>query len=243
MNIHNLKNIIIFETDDFIVINKPSVLLSVPDRKQSEPSLKDMLLQRYGTIFTVHRLDKGISGIIVYAKNEAAHKALSQIFEGREAEKYYLGLVHGQLMNATGSIEAPMMQHPGKETKMMVHTKGKASQTDYEVLESFHRFSWVKFRIHTGRTHQIRVHMQHTGNSIVCDEVYGTADPVYLSALKRNFHLSKKEETERPILSRLALHSVQLKFRLGGEEYNFEAEVPKDLRAALQQLRKLQPKL
>jgi len=85
--------------------------------------------------------------------------------------------------------------------------------------------------------------MQHTGNSIVCDEVYGTADPVYLSALKRNFHLSKKEETERPILSRLALHSVQLKFRLGGEEYNFEAEVPKDLRAALQQLRKLQPKL
>ena len=107
------------------------------------------------------------------------------------------------------------------------------------MLENFRLFSWVKFRLHTGRTHQIRVHMQHIGHSIVCDELYGSDEPVYLSSLKRNYHLSKKEESERPILSRLALHSLQLKFDLNGGHYEFESEIPKDLKAMLQQLRKL----
>ena len=88
---------------------------------------------------------------------------------------------------------------------MVIHVKGKASLTDYELLEDFRLFSWVKFRIHTGRTHQIRIHMHHIGHTIVCDELYGTDEPIYLSALKRKYNLSKKEDTERPILSRLWL--------------------------------------
>ena len=95
---------------------------------------------------------------------------------------------------------------------MMTHRKGKPSITDYKVLEEFGLFSWFQFRIHTGRTHQIRVHMKHLGNPIVCDELYGDETPVLLSSIKRKFKLSKNELDERPILNRLALHSSQLKF-------------------------------
>lgn len=229
---------IIFENEQFIAINKPSGLLSIPDRLGQEISVKDLLKQKLGSIYTVHRLDRDTSGVIVFAKTEEAHKELSQLFEGREMEKYYVGLVYGQMMNSSGSIDAPIMEHPGKTTKMMTHAKGKLSLTDYEVLESFRLYSWVQFRIHTGRTHQIRVHMQHIGHSIVCDEIYGDAKPVLLSSLKKNFKLAKIAEEEKPILARLALHSSRLKFTLGGETFELEAPLPKDLRAVLQQLRK-----
>jgi 23S rRNA pseudouridine1911/1915/1917 synthase len=228
----------IFENEDFIVIDKPAGLLSIPDRTQSETSLKDMLINRYGKIFIVHRLDKETSGVIVFAKNEVTHKQLSELFEGRDVEKYYLGLVHGKMHDEKGSIDAPIMEHSVKKGRMVTHVKGKPSLTEYEVIENFRLFSWLKFRIHTGRTHQIRVHMQHIGHSIVCDELYGTDEPVFISSLKRNYHLSKNEEAEKPILSRLALHSYQLKFDLNGKRYEFEAELPKDLRATLQQLKK-----
>lgn len=230
---------ILAENEFFIAVNKPSGLLSIPDRLGEEVSLKRILTEKYGSIYTVHRLDKDTSGVIIFAKTEVAHQQLSVLFEGREMEKYYLGLVHGQILNESGSIDAPIMEHPGKTTKMMTHAKGKPSLTDYEVLESFRSYSWVQFRIHTGRTHQIRVHMQHLGHPIVCDELYGDAKPVFLSSLKKNFKLSKAAEEERPILSRLALHSYRLKFSLNNEAFDLIAEPPKDLRATLQQLRKL----
>lgn len=87
---------IIFENDDLIAINKPSGLLSIPDRIQSQPSLKDILQQRKGNILTVHRLDKETSGVILFAKNELTHKVLSQQFENRETTKYYSGFVLGK---------------------------------------------------------------------------------------------------------------------------------------------------
>ena len=233
-----MKLDILVDNDFFVAINKPSGLLSVPDRKQSEPSLKDMLLAKYGSIFTVHRLDKDTSGVIVFAKDEDTHKQLSQLFEGREVEKFYLGLVNGSLFNQQGSIDAPIMQHPADNGTMIIHAKGKPSLTDYIVLEDFKLFSWVQFQIHTGRTHQIRVHMKHIGHSIVCDPLYGDGKPVFISAIKRNYKLSKKEEEERPMLGRLALHSWKLHFTLNGTDYHLEAEPPKDMRALLQQLRK-----
>jgi 23S rRNA pseudouridine1911/1915/1917 synthase len=155
---------IILQTADFIAVNKPSGLLSIPDRLGKDISLKQVLIGKYESIYTVHRLDKDTSGIILFARTEESHKQLSQLFEGREMEKYYLGLVYGQLMNNAGSIDAPIMEHPGKTTKMMTHAKGKPSLTDYAVLESFKQYSWLQFRIHTGRTHQIRVHMHHLGH-------------------------------------------------------------------------------
>lgn len=234
-----MRPTIIFENSHFIAVNKPSGLLSIPDRLGQELSLKELLKNSYGEIYTVHRLDKDTSGIIVFAKDEETHKQLSQLFEGREVEKFYLGLVHGKLINESGSIDAAIMEHPGKTGKMVTHVKGKPSLTDYQVLESFRLYSWLQFQIHTGRTHQIRVHMQHLGHPIVCDELYGDPAPILLSALKKKFKLSKDAEQERPLMSRLALHSYKLSFTLNNERFDLEAELPKDLRAMLAQLRKL----
>lgn len=234
-----MKFDIIFESDFLIAVNKPAGLLSIPDREGKEISLKQILLEKRDEIFTVHRLDKATSGVIVFAKNETTHKQLSQLFENRETEKIYFGLVHGSISTVKGKIDEPLMPHPSGNGKMMIHTKGKPSLTEYEVLENFKRFCWIKFKIHTGRTHQIRMHAQFIGHSILCDELYGDGKPVFLSSLKKKYNLSKNELEEKPILSRLALHSASLKFILNNEEYFFEAPLPKDLKALLQQLRKL----
>lgn len=234
------KNLeIIFENDQLVVVNKPAGVLSIPDRTQSEPSLKDILIEKYGSIFTIHRLDKETSGIILFAKDDATHKFFSKQFEAHTIEKYYLGLVHGVLPNASGSIDGPIMEHAAVKGLMVVHKKGKPSLTDYEVVEAMGKYSLVKFRIHTGRTHQIRVHAKNIGHPIACDPLYGDGKPVLLSSIKKKYNLSKLEEEEKPILSRVALHSYQLKFKdAAGNHFNLTAELPKDIRALIQQLKK-----
>lgn len=231
---------IVFENDFIVAVNKPSGMLSIPDRQQSEPSLKDLLINKYQEIYTVHRLDKYTSGIIIFAKDAGTHKEISEKFQSRDVEKFYLGLINGSLLPASGRVDAAISQHPAKNGKMIVHAKGKPSVTDYETIEAFRNFSLVKYQIHTGRTHQIRVHTQYLGSSIVCDELYGNNRPVYISQVKKDYKLSKKELEEKPILNRLALHSFQLNFELNGVRYTLEAPLPKDLRALLQQLRKNQ---
>lgn len=234
-----IEEYILEEDDNLVAINKPSGLLSIPDREGKEISLKQILKSKYGDIFTVHRLDRDTSGIVVFAKNEGSHKQLSQLFEARETIKIYNGFVLGLPSQKSGTINEPIAEHPVKKGLMTVHKKGKESITEYEVLESFKLYSWMQFRILTGRTHQIRVHMKHLGNPIVCDELYGDGKPVFISSIKRKkFNLAKNEEEERPILSRLALHSLKLKFELNSKTYDLQAEPPKDLRALLQQLRK-----
>jgi 23S rRNA pseudouridine1911/1915/1917 synthase len=230
---------ILFDDIDLVVINKPAGMLSIPDRTQSEPSLKDRLIEKYGTIYTVHRLDKGTSGVIVFAKNEATHKYLSQQFEARSTTKIYQGLVMGKWPDEKGVIEEPIGEHFSHKGEMMITAEGKAAVTAYHVLENFRAYTWMQFQILTGRTHQIRVHSKHMGHPIVCDDLYGDGKPVLLSAIKRKFKLSKNEEEERPILSRLGLHAFQLSFTdIHGQLQHFEAPLPKDLRALLQQLRK-----
>jgi 23S rRNA pseudouridine1911/1915/1917 synthase len=235
----HLKDWIIFESDDFVALNKPSGLLSIPDRKGIDISLKVLLKEKYGDIFTVHRLDKETSGLIVFAKNEIAHKHLSMQFENRQTKKIYQGLVIGSLMEKKGSISSSIMEHPALNGIMIVHRKGKESLTDYEGLEDFGIYSLLQFQIHTGRTHQIRVHMKETGHPVVCDVLYGDGKPVLVSSLKSKFKLSKDAEEEKPILNRLALHAFQLTFKdTSGQLLELEAPLPKDIRATLQQLAK-----
>ena len=234
-----IKFDIIVENEHFLAINKPAGLLSIPDRVQSQPSLKDILLEKYGSIFVVHRLDRDTSGIILFAKDEATHKYLSQLFESRNVEKYYRALVLGCPAQKTGTIDGPISEHPLHKGLMQVHRNGKPSLTDYEVIEEYKSYSLLQFRLHTGRTHQIRVHSKNIGHPIACDELYGDGKPLLLSSIKRKFKLSKKEEEERPMLNRLALHSYRLKFNdAGGEIFDIVAELPKDLRALMQQLKK-----
>jgi 23S rRNA pseudouridine955/2504/2580 synthase/23S rRNA pseudouridine1911/1915/1917 synthase len=115
---------IIFENEDFIVINKPSGLLSIPDRMQSTVSLKELLQQRFEEIYTIHRLDKETSGLILFAKNKEAHQKFSQLFENREVEKYYLGIVLGVPQPYEKIIEEPIHSHAKIANKMEVNYWG-----------------------------------------------------------------------------------------------------------------------
>lgn len=234
-----LKDWLIFENNEFVVLNKPSGLLSIPDREGKEISLKELLKKEYGEIFTVHRLDRGTSGLIVFAKNAETHKNLSLQFEGGKTRKIYLGLVIGSLEVSKGTINAPIAEHPVKKGMMVIDRKGKESITEYELLCDFKIYSWMQFRILTGRTHQIRIHMKDIGHPIVCDDLYGDGKPLLVSSLKHRFKLSRDQEVEIPILGRLALHSSELEFEgLDGNKTKFEAPIPKDLRATLKQLEK-----
>ncbi|HEV7782789.1 MAG TPA: RluA family pseudouridine synthase [Chitinophagaceae bacterium] len=238
-----VRELIVFENDDLVALNKPSGLLSIPDRMGKDISLKVLLKEKYGDIFTVHRLDRDTSGLIVFAKNEASHKQLSSQFEERQTKKIYQGLVIGSPTEPKGTIDAPIAEHPALNGTMIIHRKGKESLTDYEVLEDFGVYSHLQFRIHTGRTHQIRVHMKNIGHPVVCDPVYGDGKPVLVSALKSRFKLSKDLEEEKPILGRLALHSSLLAFSdMNGKIMELEAALPKDMRATLQQLAKTKKK-
>jgi 23S rRNA pseudouridine955/2504/2580 synthase/23S rRNA pseudouridine1911/1915/1917 synthase len=229
---------ILFEDEDIIVLNKPAGLLSIPDRFGKEPSLKSLLQEKFGEIFTVHRLDQYTSGLILFAKNATAHKQLSELFEGRTIIKKYLGIVNGRPQQQ-GVVEEFMMEHPIRKGYMIIHAKGKESKTTYEVVTYFKQFALVSFQIHTGRTHQIRVHAKHIGHPIVSDDLYGDAEKLKLSSIKKkNFKLAKQEEEERPLMGRQALHAASVQFEYKGKELLLEAPLPKDLAATLKQLEK-----
>lgn len=231
---------IIYEDDKLVIVNKPAGMLVIPDRFDTTlPSLNRVLESKYGHhVYVVHRLDRGTSGAICFAKDEVTHKYMSGLFQDHKVEKYYIGLVGGRVIPATGTIESAIMEHPTKKGKMVTTKKGKASRTDYEVLEQWPLYSLVQFRIYTGRTHQIRVHMQSIGHPIVCDELYGDEKPFLLSAIKKKYHATKDEE-EKPLLSRLALHAKKLVFTsIDGKEIVAEASTPKDIAACVNQLNK-----
>ena len=231
---------VIFENDDFLAINKEPGMLTIPDRHDdTQLSLYKSLNQQYGKIFIVHRLDRDTSGLILFAKNETAHKYFSQLFEQRNIQKKYLGIVRGSMPAKTGSINEPIAEHPIKKGMMTISKKGKASLTNYEVLEDYGIYSLVQFEIQSGRTHQIRVHTKSIGHPIICDEIYGDGKPILLSSFKKKYKLSQHDLEERPIISRLALHSASLHFKdIHQKDFFIEAPLPKDMKALLQQLKK-----
>ncbi len=232
---------IVFEDEQLVIVNKPPHVLSIPDRFSPEkPNLQHMLTEKYGKIWTVHRLDKETSGIICFAKNEDAHRHLSLQFSDRQVEKYYLALVDGHPSPEQDIIDKPIAKHPHKGGQMTIHHSGKPALSEYELVEKFRHFSLLKVQIKTGRTHQIRIHLKSIGHPLVVDSIYGKREALYLSEIKqRRFRLGKDQE-ERPLLSRIALHAFTLKITHpeSGEVVQYEAEPPKDMRAVLQQLRK-----
>lgn len=235
---------VLFEDDDILIINKPAGLLVVPDRFNAElPSLSKMLEKKAGgRVWVVHRLDRDTSGVICFAKNEQAHRYLSICFQERDVNKYYAGLVNGVVIPAEGRIENYLAEHPANNGKMVVARKGKLAVTDYRVSEQWPLYALVQFQIHTGRTHQIRVHMKSIGHPLVCDELYGDGRPFKLSTIKKKFRLSEKDEEERPLLSRLALHAYKLEFhKEDGTHVVAEAPLPKDIAACVNQLNKWCP--
>ena len=231
----------IYEDNDLIIVNKPAGLLVVQDRFNHElPSLNKIVEAKMGhRIWVVHRLDKDTSGVICFARNEEAHRYLSILFQERDVDKFYAGLVLGIVNPPDGRIESPIAEHPAINGKMIVAKKGKMSVTDYKVVEQWPLYSLMQFQLHTGRTHQIRVHMQAMGHPLVCDDLYGDGEPFMLSHIKRKYNLSGKDEQEKPLLNRLALHAYRLEFtKEDGTRVVAEAPLPKDIAACVKQLNK-----
>jgi 23S rRNA pseudouridine1911/1915/1917 synthase len=174
---------ILFDDDDFLVINKSAGLVVHPGAGHTEHTLVNALLHHCPTLSgiggkerpgIVHRLDKETSGCLVVAKNDEAHRALSRQFAARTVEKIYLALVAGKLRRPSGVIEEKIGRHPVHRKRMSVtSTRGRPAKTEYRVTRSSEHFSLIECRLHSGRTHQLRVHLHHLGRPIIGDKLYG----------------------------------------------------------------------
>jgi len=238
-----MKPEIIYEDAALVIVNKPSGLLTIPDRHNPEKAnLQDFLARKFERIFTVHRLDRETSGIICFARTAEAHATLSKAFQERTVEKKYLAVVTGNLLKEEDVIVTGLAPDPVNPGKMKVTKGGKKSITSYKVLEKFKACNFVEASIMTGRMHQIRVHFKSIGHPCYVDKLYGKNEAIYIRDIKqRNLNLSKiPDEVETPLISRTTLHASQLKIDhpVTGMQMTFEAPLPKDMKALLNQLRK-----
>lgn len=228
---------ILFEDRDLLVLNKAPGIVVHPAAGNEEGTLVNALLHHCGAELSgiggvarpgiVHRLDKDTSGCLVVAKNDPTHVKLSEQFAGRDVLKFYDAILCGQLMRDDGEIHAPIARHPTQRKRMAVVKGGREAFTSYQVIERFKLASLVRAQLHTGRTHQIRVHFQHLGFPLVGDETYGR---------KQNIRLREEHEFKVP---RQMLHAHKLAFvhPRSGKRVSFEAPWPSDFSEAIRQLR------
>ena len=233
---------VIYSDDDVVVFNKRSGLLIAADRYDAEAPRLDVAAEKeFGRLFAVHRIDKDTSGRVIYARNPEAHKALSKQFEERTVAKTYHCLVKGHPTWDNLNIDLPLQPDGDDRHRTVVNKRfGKPSKTYFENLGNCGPFSWIIAKPHTGRTHQIRAHLQSTGFPIVCDPLYsGNQHPVLLSDFKRKYNGDLLDE--RPLLNRLALHaySLEINHPKTNERLLFKAPYPRDLEAVRKQLSKL----
>ncbi len=232
---------ILFENEAFLIVSKPPDVLTIPDRSLSDrPSVAGELTKLYGKIFIVHRLDRETSGILCFAKTEAAHRHLSMQFEHKTVQKIYIALLDGIVHADEIEVEKPIGEHPSIAGKMSISRAGKPSLTIFRTIEKFKNFTLVEADIKTGRTHQIRIHAQSIGYPLAVDPMYGRRDTLLLSEIKQKRFKIGKYTDELPIMTRNTLHAYRLVMQNPDtlETMTFICEPPKDFRALLTQLRK-----
>ncbi len=238
---------VIFEDEEIIVINKQAGLIVHPARGNTHGTLVNGLvfysnqLSKGSGEFRpgiVHRLDKNTTGVMVVAKTDTAHWKLSRQFSERKTKKTYLGIVHGTPELTADMINQPLGVHPNVREKNAIRPDGKESVTFYEVLEEFRGYSLVKLMPKTGRTHQLRVHMQYLKHPFVADDMYG-GKVVYPWQIE-----DRQAEPEEPLLGRVALHAwkLEIKHPVSNEIMEFEAPLPQDIQTLLDELRKFRKK-
>jgi len=254
---------IVYEDDDLLVIDKPAGMVVHPAPGNRENTLVNALLAHCGTSLSgiggvarpgiVHRLDKDTSGLMVVAKNDAAHQALSRQFSDRSLSRTYHAIVWGTPVPSTGKIEGSIGRSSRDRKKMAVVARGKSALTRYRVLETFgvqgsgfgvqgkkqnprtltpdpRTLSLIECKLATGRTHQIRVHLAHRKYPVVGDAVYG-----------RRKTDARGQKTEKLLYTfpRQALHAIELKFRhpRTGKLMRFKSKLPADMAKLLRRLR------
>lgn len=230
----------IHEDNEIVVLNKPAGVLTIPDRYNKQlPNLKNILEEKYGGIFIVHRLDRDTSGIIVFAKNADSHRNLSMQFENLQIKKVYHCIISGTLLEDEKEVDIPLMADPANPGKSMPSVRGKQSLSIFRVLKHYRQATLVKCLLVTGRHHQIRAHCAAIGHPLLVDPLYGNSESFFLSQIKRRYNL-KKNEAERPIISRITMHSHMMAFAHpdSGDYVEFTADYPKDFAALIQLLNK-----
>ena len=203
---------IIYEDLSTLVVNKPSGLLSVPDRYDpAKPDLYNMLQtdRPDANVMLVHRLDRGASGVMLFATEREAHRFYSGEFAKRRVGKVYLALVHGVPGEMSGTINRTLREHPSGRGRMAAAEPGgpgKDASTRYEVIERFGGYAFVRAVPREGYQHQVRVHLASAGMPVVADQHYGDGRPLFLSAFKRKY--TPGSHRESPLIGRLALHAT-----------------------------------
>ena len=220
---------VVYEDEDVIVVNKPVGMVVHPAPGHSDGTLVNALLHHCGDSLSgvggekrpgiVHRIDRDTSGLIIAAKNDAAHLGLSAQLADHTLARTYECLVAGNLRQDSGTVDAPIGRHPTDRKKMAVTAKGRRAVTHWEVIARYPGATHVRCRLETGRTHQIRVHMAHIGHPILGDTVYGAKKPV-------------------PGLTGQCLHAVGLRFLhpRTGEAVELHCDLPEEFKAYLRKL-------
>lgn len=227
---------IIYEDEALIILNKPAGLVVHPGAGNPDKTLVNALLNYDSNLVhvpragIVHRLDKETSGILVVARNLSSHNYLTQAISNREIKREYQAVVHGTLISG-GTVDAPIDRHPTHRTKMAVKNGGRDAVTHYRIIEKFPHFTHIKCELESGRTHQIRVHMQHIGHPIVGDPVYG---------YRRGIPGKLTEHIRQYVTAfpRQALHAWRLTMTHPEthEELSWEAPLPEDMCFLLKEL-------
>jgi 23S rRNA pseudouridine1911/1915/1917 synthase len=227
---------LIYEDDDFVVVNKPAGMVVHAGAGATRGTMVNALLHRLRELSgggdalrpgIVHRLDRGTSGAIVVARNDAAHQSLSDQFKARTVHKVYIALLHGRLARDEGSIALPIARDPRRRTRMSARQRdGRAAQTDWQVLLRLGNFTLVVAQPRTGRTHQIRAHFTATGHPLVGDTLYGAPERARAGRILL------------PQLGRVFLHAAKLEFAHphNGESISVKAPLDRGLRAYLADL-------
>ena len=221
---------IVYEDEDVVVVNKPVGMVVHPAAGHSDGTLVNALLYHCGKSLSgingvlrpgiVHRIDRDTSGLLIVAKNDAAHLALARQLEDHSLRRTYEAIVVGGFREDSGTVDAPIARHPKERKRMAVVPGGKRAVTHWRVVERFPGHTWVECELETGRTHQIRVHMAHLGRPLLGDTVYGAKKPV-------------------PGLAGQCLHAARLRFvhPSTGEEMELSAPLPEWFASAAARLR------
>jgi 23S rRNA pseudouridine955/2504/2580 synthase len=230
----NFSSLILFENENYIVINKPSHVSTLDDRGEAVNIL--LLAKKYSADAQVcHRLDKETSGALLIAKNPAAYRNAAMQFEARKVQKTYHAIVGSPRKFEDLEVDLPIKQ-TSTGTVKIDKVDGKKALSVFNTIQLFKHYALVQCEIYTGRMHQIRIHLASQNASIAADTMYKGKIPL-LSEIKRKFRTS--DEVEKPMIQRVALHAYALKFKdLDEKEISVIAPYPKDFEVFLKVLEK-----